>query len=125
MKKKRVLIIEDNQVQIKLWEKLVSNVNVESELVTSGKEALDYLRNHKDIGLVILDLALPDVSGLDVLKEIKKSNNDLPVAILSASGDLDIALKAGRLGADKFFVKGSDPKDIMRIFEFVNNKINE
>ncbi len=125
MKKKRVLIVEDNQIQIKLWEKLVSNVNVESELVTSGEQALDYLKNHKDIGLVILDLALPDISGLSVLEEIKKSNKNMPVVILSATEDSEVVLKAGQLGADKFFVKGSDPKDIMRIFEFINSKINE
>ena len=125
MKKKRVLIVEDDKTQIKLWEKIVSNVNVKSELVTTGEQALDYIKNHDDIGLVLLDLALPDISGLDVLESIKKLNSKIPVAILSATEDSKIVLKAGNLGAADFFVKGSDPKDIMRLFEFVDDVINK
>lgn len=124
MKKKRVLIVEDDQVQIKLWEKIVSNVNVKSELVTTGEQALNYLRNHDDIGLVLLDLALPDISGLDVLEGVKKINSKIPVAILSATEDSKIALKAGQLGAKDFFIKGSDRNDIMRLFEFIDGIIN-
>ena len=125
MKKKRVLIVEDDQVQIKLFEKIVSQVNVKSELATTGEQALDYLKNHNDIGLVLLDLALPDISGLDVLESIKKTNNEIPVAILSATEDPEIALKAGQLGAEKFFVKGGgDWKDVMKIFEFIDDTIN-
>ena len=125
MKKKRVLIVEDDKTQIKLWEKIVSNVNVKSELVTTGEQALDYIKNHDDIGLVLLDLALPDISGLDVLESIKKLNSKIPVAILSATEDSKIILKAGNLGATDFFVKGSNPKDIMRLFEFVDDVINK
>lgn len=125
MKKKRVLIVEDDQVQIKLWEKIVSNVNVKAELVTTGKQALEYLKNHDDIGLVLLDLVLPDISGLDVLEGIKKINSKIPVAILSATEDSKIALKAGQLGAKDFFTKGSDPKDIMRLFELIDSVISD
>ncbi|MBM5783004.1 MAG: response regulator [Pelagibacterales bacterium] len=123
--KKRVLIVEDDQVQIKFFEKIVSQVAVNSVMVNSGNEALEYLKYNNDIGLVLLDLALSDMHGLEVLEKIKELNNQLVVAILSASEDSKVVLKAGQLGAAEFFVKGSDTKELMRLFEFIHNVINQ
>jgi len=125
MRKKRVLIVEDDKLQIKLFEHLVNQVSVEPELATSGEQAIEYLKNNNDIRLVLLDLALPDISGLDVLEKIKKFNKEIVVAILSANEESKIALRAGQLGAADFFIKGSDPKDLMRLFEFVDKVMNE
>jgi two-component system repressor protein LuxO len=117
MKKKRVLIVEDNLAQIKIFEKIVTQMNVKSELVSTGNAALEYLKNNDDIGLVLLDLALPDISGLTVLEELKKLKIKVPVAILSATEDSKIAVRAGQLGAVDFFIKGKS--DLLRLLEFI------
>lgn len=123
--KKRVLIVEDDQVQIKFFEKIVSQVAVNSEMVNSGKEALEYLKNNNDIGLVLLDLALSDMHGFEVLEKIKQLNDKIIVAILSASEEPKVVLKAGQKGAAEFFVKGSDTNELMRLFEFIDDVINK
>jgi DNA-binding NtrC family response regulator len=121
--KKRILIVDDDSTQTKVFEKIASQVNVKSYLVSTGLEAIESLRNHNDIGLVLLDLALPDISGLQVLEELKKLNSKVPVAILSATEDSKIAVRAGQLGAIDFFVKGKKT-DLMRLFEFISETIS-
>ncbi len=67
----------------------------------------------------MLDLALPDISGLQVLEELKKLKNKVPVAILSANEDSKIAVRAGQLGAMDFFIKGKID-DLMKLFELIS-----
>lgn len=122
--KKRVLIVEDDQVQIKFFEKIINQVAVNSEMVSSGNQALEYLKNNDDIGLVLLDLALSDMHGFEVLEKIKQLDSKIIVAILSASEEPKLILRAGQLGAAEFFIKGSDTNELMRLFEFVHNTIN-
>lgn len=123
MTKKRVLIVEDDSVQTMIFEKIVSKVKVKSHQVSTGKEALNYLEENNDIGLVLLDLALPDISGLQVLEELRKTKNKVPVAILSANEDIEIAREAGELGAVKFFIKAQS--DLAKLLEFVSHTINK
>ena len=123
MTKKHVLIVEDDSTQTKVFEQIVSKVNFKSHLVSNGKDAVEYLRNNKDVGLVLLDLALPDISGIQVLEELKKMGSKVPVAILSASEESSIAVRAGQLGAVDFFIKGKS--DLMRIFEFIDDVMKQ
>lgn len=121
---KKVLIIEDNSVQIKVFEKIVNQLNIDCFLATTGKDGIKKFNDYnKNIGLVLLDLALPDISGLDVLRDLNKTNNNIPVAILSATEDSNTVLKAGQLGAKDFFVKGSSSEDLLRLFEFISSHI--
>jgi DNA-binding NtrC family response regulator len=122
MTTKHVLIVEDDSTQTKVFEQIVSKVHFKSHLVANGKDALKYLKDNKDVGLVLLDLALPDISGIQVLEELKKMGNKVPVAILSASEESSIAVRAGQLGAADFFIKGKS--DLMRIFEFIDDVMN-
>ena len=123
MTKKYVLIVEDDSTQIKVFQQIVSKVHIKSHLVSTGRGAINHLQeNQKDVGLVLLDLNLPDISGIEVLEELKKTGNKVPVAILSANEDSSVALKAGRLGAVDFFIKGKS--DLMRIFEFIDETIS-
>jgi DNA-binding NtrC family response regulator len=123
MTKKHVLIVEDDSTQTKVFEQIVSKVNFKSHLVSNGKDAVEYLRNNKDVGLVLLDLALPDISGIQVLEELKRMGSKVPVAILSASEESSIAVRAGQLGAVDFFIKGKS--DLMRIFEFIDDVMKQ
>lgn len=122
---KKVLIIEDNDVQIKVFEKIVNQLDIDCILANTGNDGLDKLRDYNDeIGLVLLDLALPDISGLDILKKAKAEKIKTPIAILSATEDSKIALDAGKLGAVDFFIKGSNPDDLLRLFEFISQIID-
>jgi DNA-binding NtrC family response regulator len=74
----------------------------------SGKEALGVLAGQK-ISIVLLDLGLPDLSGEEMLSQLKKDYPGVPVIIVTALRDLDSAVRCMGAGAYDYVVKGSDP----------------
>ena len=81
-------------------------------LAYDGREALDILRRDEDIALVLLDLMMPYLSGLDVLSAMKQDERLklLPTIILTAAGQEQQHQAAMTLGASEFFTKPFSPK---------------
>jgi two-component system, cell cycle sensor histidine kinase and response regulator CckA len=79
----RILIVEDDEGVCKFLSRILSVSSATLEIATTGKGGLELFCQHQDIRLVILDLSLPDLGGLDVLAEIRKSSVSLPVVISS------------------------------------------
>ena len=83
-------------------------------LAYDGREALDLLRRDPDVDLVLLDLMMPHLSGLDVLAAMKadKRLQDLPSIILTAAGQEQQHHRAIELGASEFLTKPFSPKKL-------------
>ena len=83
-------------------------------LAYDGREALDVLRRDADIDLVLLDLMMPHLSGLDVLAAMKADRrlHDLPSIILTAAGQEQQHHRAMELGASEFLTKPFSPKKL-------------
>jgi two-component system, OmpR family, alkaline phosphatase synthesis response regulator PhoP len=83
-------------------------------LAYDGREALEILRQEPDIGIVLLDLMMPHLSGLDVLAELRADpkRRDLPCIILTAAGQEQQHRLAMRLGATEFLTKPFSPKKL-------------
>jgi DNA-binding response OmpR family regulator len=81
-------------------------------LAFDGREALDVLHRESDIGLVLLDLMMPYLSGLDVLAEMKKDERlkHIPTIVLTAAGQEQQHQLALDLGASEFMTKPFSPK---------------
>ena len=62
--------------------------------------------------MALLDVAMPDFSGLDILKEIRKRGRDFPVVMITAYGSIDLAVQAMRQGAHDFISKPFEPDHI-------------
>jgi putative two-component system response regulator len=86
----------------------------EVKTASNGQEALQCLQQIK-IDLITLDLKMPGISGMDVLREIKKMNLDVPVIIITAFGTLPNAHEAIRHGAIDFISKPYNATDILSI----------
>lgn len=100
----RILLVEDDQA---LSAGLVQALTVQGFVVNalaSGKQAITAVRSG-DCDTVVLDLGLPDMDGLDVLKQIRQKHTQLPVLILTARDGLDERCKGLDLGADDYLVK--------------------
>ena len=80
----------------------------------SGEKVLKI--EQSEIGLVLLDLAIHDISGLQILAKIEAK---IPVAVLSANEDTKVKEEAMRLGASEYFVKGKSIEELNRLREFV------
>jgi two-component system alkaline phosphatase synthesis response regulator PhoP len=85
-------------------------------LVYDGREALDTLQRSNDIGLVLLDLMMPQLTGLDVLAAMRQDPRlrDLPCVILTAAGEETQHQKAMALGASDFMTKPFSPKKLFQ-----------
>lgn len=104
--RKRILIVDDVILISNLIKTRISNLDYEIEVAKDGEEALEKIALFKP-NLILLDIMLPKLSGVEVLKRIKedKSNQYIKIIILSAkTKDKDI-LECIRLGADDFMTK--------------------
>ena len=71
---------------------------------TGGKEALQSIERH-DPQLALLDIAMADITGVDVLKEIRRRGRDFPVVMITAYGSIELSVEAMREGASHFIPK--------------------
>ncbi|NOQ97442.1 MAG: response regulator [Calditrichae bacterium] len=101
--RKTILVVDDSIVIRKMVEIALENESYNIVSVPTGKEAFSYL-DSKDPDLVILDIMLPDVNGLDILKAIK-AKTTIPVVMLSAKDTPKETSQAKELGADDFIPK--------------------
>ena len=83
-------------------------------LAYDGREALEILEREPDIGLAVLDVMMPHMSGLDVLEAIRQHPRrpDLPVIILTAAGQDQQHHRARELGVNEFLTKPFSPKKL-------------
>lgn len=81
-------------------------------LAYDGQEALDLINGDEQVDLAVLDLMMPRLSGLDVLKQIREQDKSLPCIILTAGGDAKHERDALALGATQFLTKPFSPKKL-------------
>ncbi|MCX6764265.1 MAG: response regulator [Candidatus Nealsonbacteria bacterium] len=112
---KKIFLVEDDEFLIDIYITKLKESGFETEFAKDGKSALEFLKKEKP-DLLVLDLVLPDIDGLDLLREIKKEDRfqSLPVIILS---NLDKRLEekdyAG-LGVTKYLIKANHkPSEIV------------
>ena len=87
-----VLVVEDERIMLRLLERFLSRQGYQVLLAADGEQAIDgYCRHKTEIDVVLLDVGLPKVSGVDVLRKMKKENPDVRVVV--ASGYLDAQMK--------------------------------
>jgi HAMP domain-containing protein/CheY-like chemotaxis protein/signal transduction histidine kinase len=80
--KKRLLIVEDNELERRTIEELLSHDDIDVVSVSTGAEALSILQDQR-VDCVVLDLLLPDISGFDVLNRLRDDRADLPVVVFT------------------------------------------
>ncbi len=81
---KKILIAEDIHVNFILLEAILKNTNVKLVWAKNGKEAVDICMNNDDIDLVLMDINMPVMNGLEATAEIRKHKKDLPVIAQTA-----------------------------------------
>ena len=120
-----ILLVEDNPGDVRLTQEAFRDARVRNELhvVTRGTDALDYLSQrgeYEDVRLpdiVLLDLNLPDMSGIDVLKEIKNSPElkIIPVLALTSSRAEEDIVKGYEEHANAYLTKPIDPDEFITL----------
>ena len=113
---KKVLIVDDEETLTWSMAKSLSKDRDKYEVIiaNNGKEALSHLKNNK-IDLVISDIRMPDINGLDLLVKIKKEYPDTKVIIMTAYGSSDVQKEANRRGSLYYVEKPFEISDIRKI----------
>lgn len=111
--KKKLLVIDDELIVREILERILSNKGYEILLADGGKKALNLLKNKK-LGLILLDLKMSEVDGMQVLKSIKKKSETLPVIIISAYLSREVISQTKKLGANQCIKKPFDVYDIKK-----------
>lgn len=110
-----ILIGEDEPVQRKLLTSLLTKkLGYKAIAVDNGQQVVKRIRdsNFGDISAVLLDLDMPEMNGMEALKELRKFRPDLPVLILTSKDDTETAVASIKEGASDFIVKPADPAQL-------------
>jgi len=122
MRLKKILVVEDSQLLQKLYSLVLDryrNNGAEVLQAFDGREGLDTLNANPDVDLIILDMNMPVISGLEFLRLVKGDSrySAIPVIIASTEGkeqDTNRALQAGAVG---YFVKPFQPEELHKLIE--------
>jgi DNA-binding NtrC family response regulator len=108
----KILIVEDDPAQRRILEELVKRYGFETEAADGATQGLDILEasRSKPVDLIILDLVMPEIDGLEFLERLSAYRTTVPVIVQTAQGSIETVVKAMRAGADDFVVKPVNPE---------------
>ncbi|MCA9090616.1 MAG: ATP-binding protein [Planctomycetaceae bacterium] len=115
----RILVVDDSELELSILQKAFRKLgDWNPEYVTSGTAALECLRR-EEFDLLLTDLHLPEMNGLELLAEARELRNGLPVVIMTAHGSEELAVEALRQGATNYVVKKKICRDLPQIVESI------
>ncbi|MGY5579805.1 quorum-sensing sigma-54 dependent transcriptional regulator LuxO [Vibrio cincinnatiensis] len=120
-KSKHLLMVEDTASVAALYRSYLTPLEIDITIVGTGRAAIESLNRRKP-DLILLDLRLPDMTGMDVLHAVKERSADVPIIFMTAHGSIDTAVEAMRYGAQDFLIK---PCEADRLRVTVNNAIRK
>jgi len=110
---KTVLVVDDDPTQRRLIQAVLEREGFAVAQAEGGEDALARLQSGGVADVVILDLNMPGMSGMDTLKEMRARGFMAPVIVLTATGGVEVVVKAMQAGAQDFFIKPASPERII------------
>jgi two-component system cell cycle response regulator DivK len=115
---KKILVVEDTLMSFKLMKTILSRVHADVEHACNGASAIEMCRENDRFDMVIMDLQMPGIGGLDATREIKKFRPRLPVIAATANTFDDEEKSCREAGCDGFITK---PFKFERLFEIIHD----
>jgi two-component system chemotaxis response regulator CheY len=122
----KIFIVDDEEMIRNLFIRMLEPKGIEVIAVSNGKSALDKIT--KECDLVFLDWLLPEISGLEVLEQIRTTNSfhDLPIIMVTALSEMDNVMDAMAAGANDYIIKPFSPHIIYeKIEKFTGKSISK
>src|SRR5690606_7194006 len=113
----KILIIEDEAAIRRVLVKILSEENKDYEVFEAedGLQGMEIVKD-EEFDLILCDIKMPKMDGIEVLEAIKKIKPEIPVVMISGHGDLDTAVQTMRMGAFDYISK---PPDLNRLLNTV------
>ena len=115
-----ILVVDDEASIRRTLQEILEYEDYDVDLATNGEEALDAIRS-TPYDLVLLDVKMPKVDGMDVLRAVAEDMPDVPVVMISGHGTIETAVESTKLGAFDFIEK---PPDLNRLLLTVRNALD-
>ncbi len=113
-----ILVVDDESVIREVLEKILLKGGFSVATVSSGKLALSYLKSYR-VNLLISDIKMPEMSGLELLKAVKLRHPEIAVIVMTAYGDSYALKDALLLGADEYITKPFKADELSMVIERV------
>ena len=113
--RQRILVVEDDLIVADLLRRRLETIGFEAHVETFGTTALSYAAEHRP-DLVILDLRLPDISGYEVCRQLRKLHTrwEIPILMLTGMDKPIDQLRGFAHGADAYLTKPYDPNELLQ-----------
>ncbi len=111
-----IVIVDDERSVLAAFEELLSARGHDVATAVDAEQALERARAG-DCDLVIMDICLPGMNGLDALREIKRLQPRLPVVIMTGQGTMETAIEATKMGAFDYQLKPLEPAEMLRVID--------
>ncbi len=119
-----IMLVEDEELNLRMLEGMLRHLGHRLVLARSGKEALKkFNKYHPDI--VVLDILMPKISGIEVLKEIRTKDTGIIVIMITASNKEEHAIESLRLGANNYLKKPVHYDDLIPLIHKYNSTIQK
>ena len=112
MEKKKVLVIDDEQIVLDSVSQILIDENYEVDVSLSGREGLDWAIE-RPYDIILTDIRMPDIGGMRVLRDIKRIQSSLPVLIITGYATTKSAVQAMKLGAAEYIEKPFEPEQLL------------
>lgn len=120
----KILVIDDEEAILALLSQLIRLEGFNVLTAVNGKTALQLLQNDKEINIVISDVRLPDINGIELITKFKSLNPFGEIIMLTAYGTIEDGVKAIKAGAFDYITKGDEDNKIIPILNKAADKIS-
>jgi YesN/AraC family two-component response regulator len=118
LKKLKLLFVEDEDDLLEIISETLIKLDASFLTASNGEEALEIINNNNDISVIITDINMPVMSGLEMIKELNKQGCTIPIIVMSAHTELDYINKAKELGVIDYLLK---PFDFIKFIELLTS----
>ncbi|RXJ86791.1 response regulator [Arcobacter sp. CECT 8985] len=116
LKKIKLLFVEDEYDLIKIISDTLTKLEANFLTAQNGKEALDLIDKNDDIDIVITDINMPIINGLEMIEKIRETNPTLPIIIMTAHTESEYRQKAKMYGVENYLLK---PFDFIKFIDLI------
>lgn len=115
-KKGSILIVDDDKSILRVFARILQKQGYETDVAETGEEALRKISS-RPFDLALIDVKLPDVDGVELLKRINTINSNMKKIIITGFASIENGIKALDNGSDAYLVKPVKPEELIRIIK--------
>lgn len=123
LKELKILLVEDEENLARLLKEAIGDNFYSFSIAKNGIEGLEVYEKIKP-DIIITDIMMPKMSGLDMAKELRYSNPTIPIIMISAFSEKEKLLGAIDVGVTKYFIKPFDPDELLRYIKSIASKFS-